>query len=93
MTQVTETRMKSAVKTYSVTLVGGRRRSVWCTEKAHSMTHWGDNYHTVGSIRTATTQVTETRMKSAVNTKACKTNRFAFGLNAWFASSLHQVCQ
>ena len=32
---------------YSVTLAGGRQRSVWCTEKAHSMTHWGDNYHTV----------------------------------------------
>ena len=26
---------------YSVTLAGGCQRSVWCTEKAHSMTHWG----------------------------------------------------
>ena len=55
---------------YSVALAGGRQRSVWCTEKVHSMTHWGDNYHTVGRIRTVTTQVTETRMKSAVKTKA-----------------------
>ena len=62
---------------YSVTLAGGRQRSVWCTEKAHSITHWGDNYHTVGRIRTATTQVTETRMKSAVKTKARKTNNQA----------------
>ena len=62
---------------YSVTLAGGRQRSVWCTEKAHSMTHLGDNYHTVDRIRTATTQVTETRMKSAVKTKACKTNNQA----------------
>ena len=45
---------------YSVTLAGGRQRSVWCTEKAHS-----------------TTQVTKTRMKSAVKTKARKTNNQA----------------
>jgi hypothetical protein len=62
---------------YFVTLSNGSLRSVWCTEKAHSMTHWGDNYHTVGRIRTATTQVTETRMKSAVKTKARKTNNQA----------------
>ena len=62
---------------YSVTLAGGRQRSVWCMEKAHSMTHWGDNYNTVGSIRTATTQVTETSMKSAVKTKVRKTNNQA----------------
>ena len=45
------------------------------------MTHRGDrdNYHTVGRIRTATTQVTETRMKSAVTikTKSRKTNNQA----------------
>ena len=58
----------AAVFPYSVTLAGGRQRSGWCTEKAHSITHWGDNNHIVGSIRTATTQVTETRMKSAVKT-------------------------
>ena len=66
---------------YSITLAGGRQRSAgeWCAEtrKAHSMTHWGDNYHTVGRIRTVTTQVTETRMKSVVKTKACKTNNQA----------------
>ena len=39
------------------------------------MTQGGDNYHTVGRIRTATMQVTETRMKSAVKTKALKINK------------------
>ena len=44
------------------------------------MTHWADNYATVGHIRTASTQVTETRMKSAVKTKARKThNQASFG--------------
>ena len=67
---------------YNVTLAGGRQRSVFCTEKPHSMTHWADNYHTVGRIRTASTQVTETRMKSAVKTKARKTNNQAsFGMS------------
>ena len=41
------------------------------------MIHWADNYATVGRIRTASTQVTETRMKSAVKTKARKTNNQA----------------
>jgi len=40
------------------------------------MIHWADNYAAVGRIRTASPQVTETRrMKSAVKTKARKTNR------------------
>ena len=92
--------MLQRVIPYSVTLAGGRQRSVWCTEKAHSMMHWGrinsrDNYHTVGRIRTATMQVTETRMKSAVKTKARKTNNQASsrqwvweGPAAWMAHPL-----
>ena len=62
---------------YSVTLAGGSQRSVWCTEKEHSMMHWGDKYHTVSRIRTATAQVTKTSIKSAVKTKAHKTNNQA----------------
>ena len=41
------------------------------------MTHWADNYETVGRIRIISTTVTETRMKSAVKTKAKKTNNQA----------------
>ena len=48
-----------------------------CTEKPHSMTHWADNYAMVGRIRTMSTQVTESRYKSTVKTKARKTNNQA----------------
>ena len=48
-----------------------------CSEKPHSATHWADNYATVGRIRTMSTQVTEGRYKSAVKTKARKTNNQA----------------
>ena len=41
------------------------------------MTHWAENYETVGRIRIISTTVTETRMKSAVKTKAKKTNNQA----------------
>ncbi len=41
------------------------------------MTHWADNYETVGRIRIITSTVTETRMMSAVKTKAKKTNKQA----------------
>ena len=41
------------------------------------MTHWADNYATVGRIRTMSTQVTESRYKSTVKTKARKTNNQA----------------
>ncbi len=45
------------------------------------MTHWADNYETVGRIRIIATTVTETRMKSAVKTKAAKktNNQASFG--------------
>jgi hypothetical protein len=38
------------------------------------MTHWAENYETVGRIRIISTCVTESRMKSAVKTPAWKTN-------------------
>jgi hypothetical protein len=46
----------------------------FCTEMPDLMTHWPDNYATMGSIRTIMISNTlmETRMKSAVKTKAHK---------------------
>ena len=41
------------------------------------MTHWADNYETVGRIRIISTTVTETRMKTAVKTPSRKTNNQA----------------
>ena len=41
------------------------------------MTHWAENYETVGRIRIISTCVTESRMKSAVKTPARKTNNQA----------------
>ena len=41
------------------------------------MTHWADNYATVGRIRIISTSVTESRMKSAVKNPARKTNNQA----------------
>ena len=67
-----------AVFPFYVTLKDGTRRSLFCTEKPHSITHWADTYYyTIGRCRTASTQVTETRMKSAVKTKAKNTNNQA----------------
>ena len=62
---------------YGVTYQNGTFRSFFCSEKPHSATHWADNYATVGRIRTMSTQVTEGRYKSAVKTKARKTNNQA----------------
>ena len=67
---------------FYVTLQNGTRRSVWCTEKPHSMTHWGDNYHTVGRCRTASTATPGTRMKTAVKKPAKNTNNHdSFGMS------------
>ena len=41
------------------------------------MTHWADNFETVGRIRIISTCVTESRMKTAVKTPARKTNNQA----------------
>ena len=46
----------------------GTLRLFWCTEKPHSMVHWASNRRTVA--RTISTNVTESRMKTAVKTKA-----------------------
>jgi hypothetical protein len=70
---------------YGVRLTNGTFRSWFCTEKPHAMTHWADNYETVGRIRIISSTVTETRMKSAVKTKAKKTNN-----QAMFGGSLLQ---
>ena len=41
------------------------------------MVHWASNRRTVGRPRTISTNVTESRMKTAVKTKAKKTNNQA----------------
>ena len=62
---------------YGVRYANGTFRSWFCTEKPHSMTHWADNYETVGRTRIISTTVTETRMKTAVKTPSRKTNNQA----------------
>jgi hypothetical protein len=49
----------------------------WCREKPHSMVHWASNRRTVGRPRTISANVTESRMKTVVKTKARKTNNQA----------------
>ncbi len=51
-------------------------RLYWCTEKPHSMVHWASTYRTVGKC-TISTNITESQMKTAVKTKAGKTNNQA----------------
>jgi hypothetical protein len=55
----------------------GTLRLFWCTEKPHSMVHWASNRRTVDRPRTISTNVTESRMKTAVKTKTKKTNNQA----------------
>ena len=62
---------------FGVQLADGTLRLFWCTEKPHSMVHWARNRRTVGRPRTISTNVTESRMKTAVKTKAKKTNNQA----------------
>ena len=62
---------------YGVRYRNGTFRSWFCTEKPHSMTHWADNYATVGRIRIISTSPTETRMKTAVKIPSRKTNNQA----------------
>ncbi len=54
----------------------GTLRLFWCMEKPHSMVQ-ASNWRTVGRPRTISTNVTESRMKTAVKTKAKKTNNQA----------------
>ena len=42
------------------------RRSVWCTEKMHSIQHCGENYQEAGLCKNYTTQTLETRHKSTL---------------------------
>ena len=65
------------VFSYGVRSKNGTFRSWFCTEKPHSMTHWTENYETVGRIQIISTCVTESRMKTAVKTSAQKTNNQA----------------
>jgi hypothetical protein len=62
---------------FGVRRADGTLRLYWCTEKPHSMVHWASTYRTVGRIRTISANVTESRMKTAVKTKARKTNNQA----------------
>ena len=62
---------------FGVKRADGTLRLFWCTEKPHSMVHWASNRRTVGRPRTISTNVTESRMKTAVKTKAKKTNNQA----------------
>ena len=62
---------------FGVQLADGTLRLFWCTEKPHSMVHWASNRRTVGRPRTISTNVTESRMKTAVKTPSRKTNNQA----------------
>ena len=62
---------------YGVRSKNGTFLSWFCTEKPHSMTHWTENYETVGRIRIISTCVTESRIKTAIKTPARKTNNQA----------------
>ena len=61
---------------FGVKRADGTLRLFWCTEKPHSMVHWASNRRTVGRPRTISTNVTESRMKTAV-----KTNQLAHDLD------------
>jgi hypothetical protein len=62
---------------FGVWRADGILRLYWCTEKQHSMMHWTSNYRTVGWCSTISANVAESRMKTAVKTKARKTNNQA----------------
>ncbi len=62
---------------FGVRRADGTLRLYWCTEKQHSMVHWASTYETVGRCRTISANVTESRMKTAVKTKARKINNQA----------------
>ena len=72
-----DTMSSDALDTLQKDFPYGVRRLYWCTEKPHSMAHWASTYRTVGRIRTISANVTESRMKTAVKTKARKTNNQA----------------
>ena len=53
-----------------------KTRSMWCCEKPHSMTHFGDNVEQVGHSKNISTQVTESTHKP-VKAKGHLTNKKA----------------
>ncbi len=56
---------------------GRHPSSVLVHGEAAPMVHWASTYSTVGRCRTISANVTESRMKTAVKTKARKTNNQA----------------
>ena len=72
-----DTMSRDALDTVQKEFPYGVWRLYWCTEKPHSMVHWASTYRTVGRIRTISANVTESLMKTAVKTKARKTNNQA----------------
>ncbi len=52
-------------------------KSLSLADHADSMVHWASYYRTVGRCRTFSAYITESRMKTAVKTKARKTNNQA----------------
>jgi hypothetical protein len=66
---------------FGVKRADGTLRLFWCTEKPrpHSMVHWAStgnrDRRTVGRPRTISTNVTESRMKTAVKTNISKSRR------------------
>ena len=65
------------------------RRSVWCTEKVHSIKHCGENYQAVVQCKNYTTQTLETRHKSALKAVAHKTNNQASVGDSVLRAKLH----
>jgi hypothetical protein len=62
---------------FGVRSADGTLRLYWFTEKPHSMVHWASNYRTMGRCNTISANVTESRMKKAVKTKARNSNNQA----------------
>lgn len=61
---------------YTVKLAAqsAQTRSIWCTEKVHSVVHGSRNLRSVGRSRNITCQVTESRLKG-LKAKGHMTNR------------------
>ena len=77
--------LKSLVKTFpsphGVILKSGSFRSVFCTEKPHSLVHSGDNYRVMGRCRNYNTNAPETRHKDTKKDAHKTNNKAAAGLS------------
>jgi hypothetical protein len=77
--------LKSLVKTFPsphrVILKSGSFRSVFCTEKPHSLVHSGDNYRVMGRCRNYNTNAPETRHKDAKKDAHKTNNKASVGLS------------